>query len=103
MAEKLGKVVVAVDFQDIDRISKTDCERYEKLKVQIEEKARDALMGQEKVDAFNDGIDGLSKWLDGKLDDHNNLEPVAVEANIVKDQLAVHQVRNDFNYLRRQL
>ncbi len=92
MSEKLQKVVVPEDAIKIKQIADDDREKYEHLKLGIEEKARTVIMGHEKVEAFNSEIDRLSAWLDDKTAEHRNLEPVAVGADTIKEQLTEHQV-----------
>eukprot|EP00794_Sanderia_malayensis_P004727 gene4727-5350_t len=88
---KLQEVVVPEQGKEIGEIVEADRSRYEGLKADIEERVRDVVMGQEKVDAFNANIDSLSNWVDDKTAEHKSLAPVAVDGDVIKEQLSHHQ------------
>ena len=93
MGQKLEKVVNKADTPDIHQITTADNQEYQKLKLQIEDRARDVIMGKEKVDAFNGELDSLSAWISMMLEKHRDLGAVAVEADALKEQLLEHQVK----------
>ena len=91
MEKKLEKVVVPSDFVKIKEASLKDQEEYARLKQLADNEARGVFMAKEKVDDFNNAFDELSAWLSDVRDRHGKLDAVAVDAEIVKEQLKEHQ------------
>ena len=90
--KKLEKVVLPSDFHRIKEVSLRDQEEYARLQQLVDNEARGVLMAKEKVDGFNNSYDELLSWLNDITDRHGKLESVAVDAEIVKEQLKDHQV-----------
>ena len=92
MEKKLEKVIAPSDFSKIKDISLSDQEEYTRLQQLVDNEARGILMAKEKVDGFNSSYDELLMWLNDVIDRHGKLESVAVDADVVKEQLKDHQV-----------
>ena len=90
--QKLEKVLPPSEYEKIKETTAKNLEEYARLKQLTDEKARSVLMGKEKVDDFNNDYDTLSVWLNDVIDRHRGLEPVAVDADVVKEQIKTHQV-----------
>ena len=90
--KKLEKVVSPSDFHKIKEVSLHDQEEYAKLQRLVDNEARGIVMAKAKIDGFNNSYDELLSWLNGITDRHGKLESVAVDAEIVKEQLKDHQV-----------
>ena len=91
--EKLKKVVRVDNFPTLEQMYIEDNDRYKNLKAVVDDKAREIFMAKEKVDQFNKDVDDLAAWLTEMTEKYRTLEPVAVEAEKVKEQLNEHQVR----------
>ena len=91
---KLEKVVAPSGFPAIKAASVKDQDEYARLKQLVEDEARGLFMAKEKVEGFNGAYDELSAWLNGIIDRHGKLDAVAVDADLVKEQLKEHQVLN---------
>lgn len=91
MEQKLEKVVAATEYPKINDTYVKDEAEYTRLKSMIEEEARSVVMAKEKVDEFNYKYDQLAHWLNDVIDRHRKLDAVAVDADVVKEQLKNHQ------------
>eukprot|EP00112_Aurelia_sp_Birch-Aquarium-sp1_P005323 Seg1602.4 transcript_id=Seg1602.4/GoldUCD/mRNA.D3Y31 product="Microtubule-actin cross-linking factor 1 isoforms 1/2/3/5" protein_id=Seg1602.4/GoldUCD/D3Y31 len=91
MEQKLEKVVAAAEYPKINDTYVKDEAEYMRLKSMIEEEARSVVMAKEKVDEFNYKYDQLAHWLNDVIDRHRKLDAVAVDADVVKEQLKNHQ------------
>ena len=92
MEKKLEKVVSPSDFPKIKKVSCDDQEEYARLQKLVDNETRGILMAKEKVDAFNTSYDELQAWLNDVILRHGKLASVAVDADVVKEQLKEHQV-----------
>ena len=92
MEKKLEKVVSPSDFPKIKKVSFDDQEEYARLQKLVDNETRGILMAKEKVDAFNTSYDELQAWLNDVILRHGKLASVAVDADVVKEQLKEHQV-----------
>ena len=82
---------MATEYPKVKETVAKDEEEYAKLKAMIEEEARRVVMAKEKVDEFNNKYDKLAHWLNDVIDRHRKLDAVAVDADVVKEQLKDHQ------------
>ena len=90
--KKLEKVVSPTDFHKIKKVSIDDQEEFARLQKLIDNEARGILMAKEKIDGFNTSYDELQAWLNDVILRHGKLASVAVDADVVKEQLREHQV-----------
>ena len=91
MGQKLKKVVQDDDIQPITDIYETTTEKYDKLKSEIDQEARDLFLAKEKVDKFDEDVEELASWLGEISEKYRNIEPVAVGPEEVKQQMTEHQ------------
>jgi len=92
ISKDLKKLVKLTDYPNVKAIVEAAEEKYKNLKADMDETARDAFMNKEKVEAFEGKLDDLKKWTDEKLDHYRVIEPVAVEADKIKDQIGTHNL-----------
>lgn len=89
-AKDLKKLVKPEEYPNIKKVVEAAEEKYKSLKVDIDETARNVFMNEEKVQAFDNKLDKLKKWTDNKLENYRVIEPIAVEADKIKEQLNEH-------------
>ena len=90
LGKDLKKLVKPSELPVVKEIIDVDEEKYKALKADMEETARSAFMNKEKVEAFDQKLTDLKKWTDDKLDHYRTIEPVAVEADKIKEQIGTH-------------
>lgn len=89
---KLNKVISPSEIAPIKDTSGRDQDEYARLKQLLEDEARGVFMAKEKVEEFNSTYEELSTWLNDVINRHGDLHAVAVDAEVVKEQLKEHQV-----------
>ena len=92
IGNKLQKVVKNENRKVIEAITQQDTERYEALKADVEQRARQLFLAKEKVDKFDEDVENLGAWLAGISEKYRNVEPIGVESEKVKQQMTEHQV-----------
>ena len=91
VGQKLQKVVKDEYRKSVEEISDKDNERYEALKADVDQKARELFLAKEKVDKFDDDVEELGNWLATVSEKYRNVEPIGVESEKVKQQMTDHQ------------
>uniref|UniRef100_A0A7M5V1J7 Uncharacterized protein n=1 Tax=Clytia hemisphaerica TaxID=252671 RepID=A0A7M5V1J7_9CNID len=90
LGKDLKKIVKPEEYPTVKDLVDADDEKYKALKADMDETARDAFMNKEKLEAFEGKLADLKKWTDDKLDHYRVIEPVAVEADKIKEQIGTH-------------
>ena len=91
MGQKLQKVVKDDQAKSVEDLATKDTERYEALKTDVDQRARELFLAKEKVDKFDEDIESLGSWLASVSEKYRNIEPIGVEPERVKQQMAEHQ------------
>ena len=90
LGKELKKLVKPSELSVVKEIIDVDEAKYKALKADMDETARSAFMNKEKVEAFEQKLNDLKKWTEDKLDHYRKIEPVAVEADKIKEQIGTH-------------
>ena len=91
LAKELKKVVKPDDYPELKKVVEAAEEKYKNLKINMDETARDMFMAKEKVQEFDSKLDELTEWTNQTLNKYRVMEPVAVEADKIKEQLSEQQ------------
>ena len=87
LSKELKKIVKPDEYPELKRVVEAAEEKYKSLKLDVDESARGMFMAAEKVNAFDTKLDDLTKWTESKLSEQRVMEPVAVEAEKIKEQM----------------
>ena len=93
---KLMKLVSDNEKPKVDEALTEVNEKWEALRVNVDELAKKLFSAQEQVQKFQLRLDELKNWLTQKEDQLASLEPVGVEPEKVKEQLAEQTVSIDW-------
>ena len=91
-AKELKKLISPNDYPQIKKRVEVEEDKLKNLKLTVDQCAHEMFMANEKIDDFNSKVDDLSKWTNEKLKEYRLMEPVAVEPEKVKAQLAKQQI-----------
>ena len=90
-SKAIQKLVKGDEYPAVEEQVEQTEEKYKALKAAVDESARDMFMAKEKVQAFEEKLDQLSTWTVQELEKFRVIEPVAVEAERIKEQLNEQQ------------
>lgn len=86
--DNLKKLVSEDEAPKVETVSDEVDEKWRSLCSDVEDLTKSMFSTKERVDAFQNGLEDIEKWLKETEETIAALEPVAVEPEKVKEQLA---------------